>query len=82
MGPKAPSSRSERAARRAEKMRARSARFFSYLKLEVDVSIYVSICVQQILNKIRLDQLCWIGERIVGGCQGRVRGPWGVVRGG
>ena len=29
--PKAPSSRSERAACRAEKMRARSARFFSFL---------------------------------------------------
>ena len=33
MGPKAPSSRSERAARRAEKMRARSARFFSLNKI-------------------------------------------------
>ena len=32
LGPKAPSSRSERAARRAEKMRARSARFFSWNK--------------------------------------------------
>ena len=35
-----------------------------YLKLEVDV--WVSECT----TKIRLDHLCWIGEGIVGGCQG------------
>ena len=78
MGPKAPSSRSERAARRAEKMRARSARFFSYLKLERGVCV----CgVQQKFSKIKLDQLSWIGEGMVGGCQGWVRGPRGVVLG-
>ena len=75
----APSSRSERACPAgAEKMRARSAWFFSYLKLEVDVCLFV---VQQKISKIKLDQLCWIGEGIVGGCQGRVRGPRGVVLG-
>ena len=82
MGPKAPSSRSERAARRAEKMRARSARFFSYLKLEVDVCVFVCLHVQQILNKIRLDQLSKASEGTKGGCPRRVRGPWGVVSGG
>ena len=50
--PKAFSSRSERAARRAEKMRARSARFFSYLKLGRSVCLFV----QQKMNKIILDQ--------------------------
>ena len=64
-------------------MRARSARFFSYLKLEVDVCLHV-VCmfVQQILNKIRLDQLSKASEGTKGGCPRRVRGPWGVVRGG
>ena len=53
-------------------MRARSARFFSYLKLEVDVCM--SVCmygVQQKISKIKL----------VLGPQGWVRGPRGVVLG-
>ena len=62
-GPKAPSSRSERARPAgAEKMRARSARFFSYLKLGRFVCLFG---VQQKMNKIRLDQLSWIG--VLGG---------------
>ena len=78
-GPKAPSSRSERARPAgAEKMRARSARFFSYLKLGRFVCLSG---VQQKMNKIRLDQLSKVSEGIMGDGPRQVRGPWGVVLG-
>ena len=51
------------------------------MNLCLKFEVYVCVYVDKIMNKIRLDQLCWIGEGIVGGCQGRVRGPRGVVLG-
>ena len=38
--------------------------------------------VDKIMNKIRLDQLSKASEETKGGSPRRVRGPWGVVRGG
>ena len=44
------------------------------------------LCVDKIMNKIELvlgpQGLSGVGEGTKGGCPRRVRGPWGVVRGG
>ena len=43
------------------------------MNLCLKFEVYVCVYVDKIMNKIRLDQLCWIGEGIVGGCPGWVR---------
>ena len=40
------------------------------MNLCLKFEVYVCVYVDKIMNKNRLDQLCWIGEGIVGGCQG------------
>ena len=42
------------------------------MNLCLKFEVYVCVYVDKIMNKIRLDQLCWIGEGIVGGCPGSV----------